>query len=59
MGIITRYPMGEEELVRTLERWVPGEVRMVLETLQASGEGTIGAAIQHPVLERGPIALSG
>jgi wyosine [tRNA(Phe)-imidazoG37] synthetase (radical SAM superfamily) len=41
IAIITRHPMREEELNRTLERWRPGEVREVLETLRASGKAQL------------------
>jgi wyosine [tRNA(Phe)-imidazoG37] synthetase (radical SAM superfamily) len=37
VGIVTRHPMREEELVRTLERWAPGQVRGALEQLEAGG----------------------
>lgn len=37
VGIITRHPMSEEELVRTLEGWTPGRVREALDELAASG----------------------
>jgi wyosine [tRNA(Phe)-imidazoG37] synthetase (radical SAM superfamily) len=37
VGIITRHPMREEELVRTLDRWSPGQVNRALADLKASG----------------------
>jgi len=36
VAIITRHPMREEELIRTLTRWTPGEVSVILEELQQS-----------------------
>jgi wyosine [tRNA(Phe)-imidazoG37] synthetase (radical SAM superfamily) len=36
IGIITRHPMRQEELERTLNRWSPGRVREVLAELEAS-----------------------
>jgi wyosine [tRNA(Phe)-imidazoG37] synthetase (radical SAM superfamily) len=36
IGIITRHPMRQEELKRTLERWSPGQARQVLVDLEAS-----------------------
>ena len=33
MGIITRHPMREDELVKTLERYSPSELKSVLESL--------------------------
>ena len=41
VGIITRHPMRQEELERTLDRWTPGEVSRVLEELAASGRAQI------------------
>jgi len=35
--IITRHPMREEELVRTLDCWSPGQVNRALAELKASG----------------------
>ena len=37
-SIITRHPMLEQDLVRTLARWAPGRVRDELAMLRASGE---------------------
>jgi wyosine [tRNA(Phe)-imidazoG37] synthetase (radical SAM superfamily) len=37
VGIITRHPMREEELVETLERWSPGDVAATLSKLEKSG----------------------
>jgi len=37
IGIITRHPMRQEELERTLARWTPGKVREALADLEASG----------------------
>jgi wyosine [tRNA(Phe)-imidazoG37] synthetase (radical SAM superfamily) len=36
IGIITRHPMRQEELERTLDCWSPGRVREVLAELEAS-----------------------
>jgi len=38
VGIITRHPMREDELVRALERWTPGQVEEALQALIASGQ---------------------
>jgi len=38
VGIITRHPMREEELVETLERWSPGDVAAILSKLEMSGQ---------------------
>jgi hypothetical protein len=38
VSIITRHPMREDELVRTLERWTPGQVEEALQALIASGQ---------------------
>jgi len=37
VGIITRHPMREQELVETLERWSPGDVAATLSKLEKSG----------------------
>ncbi|MEJ2008589.1 MAG: radical SAM protein [Acidobacteriota bacterium] len=37
VGIITRHPMREEEIMRTLDRWTPTEVQQALADLQAHG----------------------
>lgn len=37
VGIITRHPMRQDELERTLTRWSSGQVKEVLETLKDSG----------------------
>jgi wyosine [tRNA(Phe)-imidazoG37] synthetase (radical SAM superfamily) len=37
VGIITRHPMRQEELERTLARWTPGNVKQALAELEASG----------------------
>jgi wyosine [tRNA(Phe)-imidazoG37] synthetase (radical SAM superfamily) len=41
IGIITRHPMREDELVRTLERWTPGQVQKALEALARSGKAQV------------------
>lgn len=37
VGVITRHPMREEELIRTLDRWTPDQVAEALAELDASG----------------------
>jgi wyosine [tRNA(Phe)-imidazoG37] synthetase (radical SAM superfamily) len=37
IGVITRHPMREEELLATLDRWAPRSVADALETVAASG----------------------
>ena len=37
VGIITRHPMRQDELERTLDRWAPIQVSEALEELEASG----------------------
>jgi wyosine [tRNA(Phe)-imidazoG37] synthetase (radical SAM superfamily) len=41
VGIITRHPMRQEELVRTLAQWAPGQVNSALEELRTSGQAQI------------------
>jgi hypothetical protein len=41
ISIITRHPMREDELVRTLERWSPSELRDVLDDLIARGQAQV------------------
>lgn len=41
VGIITRHPMREDELVQTLERWSPGEVDAALKELESSGRAQV------------------
>ena len=41
LAVISRHPMGEEELVRTLERWKPDDVREILSRLGASGRAQV------------------
>ena len=41
IGIITRHPMREDELVRTLECWSSFELESVLEDLIASGQAQV------------------
>jgi wyosine [tRNA(Phe)-imidazoG37] synthetase (radical SAM superfamily) len=41
VGIITRHPMREEELVETLARRAPGGVRQTLKELEASGRAQV------------------
>ena len=38
IGIVTRHPMSEEELVRTLTQWASGEVNQALTDLEVSGK---------------------
>lgn len=41
VGIITRHPMREDELRRTLEKWTPGQVNSALDELAASGRAQV------------------
>ena len=41
VSIITRHPMRLEELERALERWSPGQVRLALADLKASGKAQV------------------
>ncbi|MGA2261186.1 MAG: radical SAM protein [Acidobacteriota bacterium] len=41
LAIISRHPMQEEQLRRTLERWSPGQVEEALRRLHSSGEAQI------------------
>ncbi len=41
IGIITRHPMRQDELERTLARWSPGQVKEALENLKAGGQARI------------------
>jgi wyosine [tRNA(Phe)-imidazoG37] synthetase (radical SAM superfamily) len=41
IGIITRHPMREDELVQTLERRSPGEVDAALKELESSGHAQV------------------
>ena len=41
IGIITRHPMRQEELERTLAQWTPGHVSEALDTLAASGKAQV------------------
>lgn len=41
VGIITRHPMSEEDLLEALERWSPGKVREALADLEASGRAQV------------------
>jgi wyosine [tRNA(Phe)-imidazoG37] synthetase (radical SAM superfamily) len=41
VGIITRHPMRQEELERTLAQWAPGQVSEALGELEASGEAQV------------------
>ncbi len=41
VGIITRHPMHEDELRRTLEKWMPGQVDEALEQLASSGQAQV------------------
>lgn len=38
VGIITRHPMRERELIATLEEWSPGQINETLDDLQDSGK---------------------
>jgi len=41
IGIITRHPMQEKELLAALEKWSPGEVEKTLATLTSSGQAQV------------------
>ncbi len=41
VGIITRHPMREDQLERSLARWSAGEVREALEKLRTDGRATV------------------
>jgi hypothetical protein len=41
IGVISRHPMQQEELVRALERWSRGDVCKVLGQLGASGRAQV------------------
>jgi wyosine [tRNA(Phe)-imidazoG37] synthetase (radical SAM superfamily) len=41
IGIITRHPMRQDELERTLGRWAPGQVRRALAELATSGHAQV------------------
>lgn len=41
LEIISRHPMSEKELERTLEAWFPGEIDQALSKLEASGKAYI------------------
>ena len=64
IGIITRHPMREEDLLKTLERWAPGEVNATLGDLEKSGRAQVverygirfwsAASTRHPTLHTLP-----
>ena len=41
VSIITRHPMRQEELERTLAQWAPGQVNEALTELEASGQAQV------------------
>jgi wyosine [tRNA(Phe)-imidazoG37] synthetase (radical SAM superfamily) len=41
LAIISRHPMGEQELRRALEDWTPGQVEQALQRLSSSGEAQV------------------
>jgi len=41
MGVITRHPMREKELIDLLERWSPNEVHSALDSLMTSGQAQV------------------
>ena len=41
VGIITRHPMREDELLSTLDQWSPGDVKKVLVDLEGSGKAQV------------------
>jgi hypothetical protein len=43
LGIVTRHPMRESELVAALEQWSPGEVGETLQRLAESGRTQVVA----------------
>jgi wyosine [tRNA(Phe)-imidazoG37] synthetase (radical SAM superfamily) len=43
LGIISRHPMREDELLRTLDQWAPGQVNEALEVLHISGRAQVVA----------------
>jgi wyosine [tRNA(Phe)-imidazoG37] synthetase (radical SAM superfamily) len=64
LAIISRHPMGEQELRRALENWTPGQVEQALQQLSASGEAQVverfgerfwtAAGCRYPSWEVGP-----
>lgn len=47
IGIITRHPMREDELLETLQHWLPGEVDRILKELQESERAQV--IVRHGV----------
>jgi wyosine [tRNA(Phe)-imidazoG37] synthetase (radical SAM superfamily) len=43
IGIITRHPMREDELIETLKHWMPGELTATLRELEKSGKAQVVA----------------
>lgn len=41
VGVITRHPMREDDLLKTLDRWTPGQVEQALAELAASGRAQV------------------
>ncbi len=41
VAVITRHPMGENELTHSLERWSPGQVQEALQALRLSGRAQV------------------
>jgi hypothetical protein len=41
IGIITRHPMREDQLLETLARWSPKKVEATLSALEASGQAQV------------------
>lgn len=41
LAIITRHPVRQEELLRTMARWFPDQAKDALQTLQASGRAQL------------------
>lgn len=41
VGVITRHPMLEDDLLRTLDRWQPAQVREALAELETSGRARV------------------
>jgi wyosine [tRNA(Phe)-imidazoG37] synthetase (radical SAM superfamily) len=47
IAIVTRHPMREEDLVRTLNRWAPSRVTEALRELAASGRAQVISRFGH------------
>lgn len=47
IAVITRHPISEDDLVRTLGRWQPGHVRQSLADLERSGQAQVVTRGDH------------